>query len=225
MNEAETRAELLDPQLREAGWGTLLYPNADSDNTVLLVIALVAIILFMLMLFAAFIIVRSEKKTKTAASSKDKLGSGSPAAGNTTPHPEDGKTTEVRPTSAIKAHSFATNMAGPPSSDKWENINASSPRAILDQLPKLIQTLNWIVCFLAVTYFAWLNYSRLGSDLEKTSLYPYFVWLAILSPTCIAIAWLRLTGVRWLQCLLLFVPVTAAFGVIRIISSWLSACC
>ena len=87
----------------------------------------------------------------------------------------------------------------------------SAQRAIIGALPKDIQSLNWVACVILATSVAWLDYSRELYVLNRTSLYTYFVWLAVFSPACIAVAWLRLTGIKWRQALLLFIWVPAAF--------------
>jgi hypothetical protein len=64
------------------------------------------------------------------------------------------------------------------------------------------------------SYVAFLGFSRIQQILAPPFPIPlYFYWfaqtLAIISPTCIAVAWLRLTGWHWRPALLLFpyVPV------------------
>jgi len=80
----------------------------------------------------------------------------------------------------------------------------------LDKLPKEIKALNIVICFIVVTAIAFSNYSRNVNTLDQMPLRSYLNWLAWISPTGIAVAWLRLTGVSWRRALLLFifVPVT-----------------
>lgn len=188
----------------------MLYQNADSENTVLLVIALVAIVVFIFMLFAAFAIARSERKTQTAVPSKDDLESGSPAVESSILPPVDGTTTEVWPAGEIKARPFASFFSG----ERRQNAGASVESAQVDKSPKRIQTLNLAACFILATGFAWLNFSHVQHIVNATSLSPYFILLAIFSPTCISVAWLRLTGIKWRQSLTLFIWVPVAFGAI-----------
>src|SRR5215216_2026528 len=198
----------------------MLYQNADSEYTVIVVIALVAIVVFMLMLIATFAIFRSERKTKTAAPSKDELESGSPAVGDTILLPEDRTTTEVRPTSAIKVRSLAAGSAGLFSIDRRKDTSASGQGATIEKLSKDIKTLNWVACFTIASYIAFLGYDRLQYTLFPLLQLPGYYWFAkilpIISPTCIAVAWLRLTGIKWPQALLLFLFVPVGVFVISI---------
>lgn len=81
----------------------------------------------------------------------------------------------------------------------------------LDKLPKTIKLLNWIICFILTV-------------LETISTYRIYVYafppqisresaelIAWISPTCIAAAWLRITGISWRSILLflVLVPLTA----------------
>ena len=171
----------------------MLYQNADSGDSVLVVIALVAIIVFVLMMITAFAIVRSERKTQTPVPSKDDLESGSPAVESTILPPVDGATIEVKPDGEIKARPFAAFFSG----ERQKNAGASVESAQVDKSPKVIQTLNLVACFILATGFAWLNFSHVQHIVNATSLSPYFILLAIFSPICIAVAWLRLTGIKW----------------------------
>ena len=75
----------------------------------------------------------------------------------------------------------------------------------LDELPKELKALNMGICFIVVTAIAFANYSRIVNTLDQMPLRSFLNWLAWISPTCIAVAWLRLTGVSWRQALLLFI--------------------
>lgn len=76
------------------------------------------------------------------------------------------------------------------------------------------QTLNWEASFILASYVAFLGYFRIHNILAPPLPIPvYLYWglkiVAILCPTCMVVAWLRWTGVRWWQTLPLFplVPV------------------
>src|SRR4030067_2162166 len=74
------------------------------------------------------------------------------------------------------------------------------------------QTLKWEAGLLVASSVAFLGYFRIQTILAPPLLIPaYEHWalkiLAILSPTCIVIAWLRWSGVKWWLCLLLFLSV------------------
>ena len=75
----------------------------------------------------------------------------------------------------------------------------------LDKLPKELKVLNMVICFIVATALAFLNYSRIVNTLDQMPLRSFLNWLAWISPTCMAVAWLRLTGVPWRQALLLFI--------------------
>ena len=127
------------------------------------------------------------------------LESGSPAVGNTILLPED-RTTEVRPTSEIKALSLDAGLT------------------------RDIKILNWVVCLIIASYVAFLGYDRLQHYLFlllqlSSYFYGFAIILAFISPTCIAVAWLRLTGVRWRQALLLFPFVPVGVQVIYFIGN------
>src|SRR5688500_12993584 len=158
----------------------MLYQNADSGDSVLFVIALIAIIVFVLMMIAAFAIVRSERKTQIAVPSKDDLESGSPAVESTILPPVDGATIEVKPDGEIKARPFAAFFSG----ERQKNAGASVESARIDKSPKGIQTLSLAACFILATGFAWLNFSHVQHIVNATSLSPYFILPAILSPIC-----------------------------------------
>jgi hypothetical protein len=195
----------------------MLYQDADSGDTVLVAIALVAMAVFVLMLVTAFAIVRSERKTRSKIPSKDALEPGSPAAGNPRPLPEDERTTELRPQWYFRAPPLVAGIARLFARDAQKNAGVPGLWRTVDGGPNGLKTLNWVICSILATYFAWLNYSHVGHIINSSSLYPYFVLLAVLSPTCIAVAWLRLTGSSWSQSLKLFIWVTVGFGAIWLI--------
>jgi len=73
------------------------------------------------------------------------------------------------------------------------------------------------------SYVAFLGYSRIQQILAPPFPIPiYFYWFAqtltIISPTCIAVAWLRLTGMKWPPALLLFLYVLVGFMIIWLIA-------
>jgi hypothetical protein len=83
------------------------------------------------------------------------------------------------------------------------------------------QTLHWELSFIAASSVAFLGYARIHDILGPPLPIPaYAYWalklLAIISPTCIAVAWSRWMGVKWRLCLLLFLMVPAGM-----IATWL----
>lgn len=104
------------------------------------------------------------------------------------------------------------------SRDAWRNTWKSGLRVISQRFPQGIKTLNWVLCFVIASYVAWWNYSRELSSLNGTSLYPYLIALALLSPACLGVAWLRLTGLTWRRALSLLLWVPVAFGAILLLS-------
>lgn len=91
----------------------------------------------------------------------------------------------------------------------------------IESLPKGIQSPGWVICVILASTVASLYYFRELYNLNRTPLHIFFVWLAILIPTCIAVGWLRLTGIKWRQALLLFIWVPAVFwGVWLIFQLW-----
>lgn len=160
----------------------MLYQNADSGETVLVVIALVALAVFILMLFAVLAIVRSEGKTKDEA----------------------GKEHKTRLTAGGLARHFPQ--------DKPKRELTPRQRQIVESL----KTFNWWACCIIAAIVAFLGIDRLQENLLPLfRIVRYYYWfapiLAILSPACIALAWLRLTGVPWRKAIRLFlvVPVGA----------------
>lgn len=84
--------------------------------------------------------------------------------------------------------------------------------AKVERSPNGLQTLNWWVCFVIATYVAWSNYGRVQFLVGNTSLNFYFILLSMVSPTCFAVAWLRLTGLEWRRALRLFIWVSVTAG-------------
>jgi hypothetical protein len=98
------------------------------------------------------------------------------------------------------------------SQDKPEREPTARQGAILESL----KTLNWGACWIIASFVAFLGYDHLQQALLPLFQVPnYYSWsayiLAIMSPACVGVAWLRLTGVQWRQALglFLFVPVGA----------------
>lgn len=81
----------------------------------------------------------------------------------------------------------------------------------LDNLPKELKALNWGICFVIATGIALVGYFRTEAALPSSPIRTFLNWLSVISPICIAVAWLRLTGVRWQRALLLFIFVPVAF--------------
>jgi|SRR5215216_2508412 len=87
----------------------------------------------------------------------------------------------------------------------------------LDKTPKEIKIINWVICFMMATIMAFWGYSRIFQalfSLYSSPIHIYLEGLAVISPTCIAVAWLRITGLRWRHTLLLFLFVPMAFKAI-----------
>jgi len=87
------------------------------------------------------------------------------------------------------------------------------------------QTLKWEASFILASSVAYLGYFRVQNILAPPLPIPaYIYWalqiLAILSPSCIAVAWLRWTGVKWWQSLLLFLFVPVGVFTIHLVSAF-----
>jgi hypothetical protein len=88
------------------------------------------------------------------------------------------------------------------------------PARVFGTLHSWSQTLNWEASLLLASVLAFLGYFRIHAILGLPIPLPVYVFwalklLALVSPTCIAVAWLRWAGVQWATVLLLFpiVPV------------------
>ena len=92
----------------------------------------------------------------------------------------------------------------------------------LDRLPKALKILNMGICFVLATAIAISNYSRILNNLHPVLFGNSLNWLTWISPVCIAVAWLRLTGVRWRYALLLFIFVPAVLLLVQLIFSLLA---
>lgn len=114
-------------------------------------------------------------------------------------------------------HPPAAVQNSDPHEASLKNHDAPGWRMTLERSPITLKNLNWAVCFLAATYVASTEFWRVGFVVGDTSLKIYFALLAIISPTCFAVVWLRLTGTEWKHALRLFIWVAAAFGVISLI--------
>lgn len=89
----------------------------------------------------------------------------------------------------------------------------------LDKLPIEIKVLNWVICIIVATYLAFKSYFNVEFSMRN---FPLLDWLAIASPICIAVAWLRLTGIQWRYALLLFFIVPIVFMCILFIFGMLT---
>ncbi len=78
-----------------------------------------------------------------------------------------------------------------------------------NRLPLIIKTLIWFVCFALAAQSAVSGYFRIFQTMGSLL---NFIWLSIISPICIAVAVLRLAGVKWRHALLLFIfiPIVVA---------------
>jgi hypothetical protein len=85
-------------------------------------------------------------------------------------------------------------------------------------------SLNWVACFILASLLAFWGYSRIRGILGPPLPIPaYFYWFAIimtfLSPACIAVAWLRLTGTKWLPALLIIPSMPVGVLIILVLSA------
>jgi hypothetical protein len=83
------------------------------------------------------------------------------------------------------------------------------PAGIYRTLRSWSQTLNWEASLLLASMLAYLGYIRIDEILDPPIPLPgYLFWalkiIALISPGCIAVAWLRWTGVQSVTALLLF---------------------
>jgi hypothetical protein len=96
----------------------------------------------------------------------------------------------------------------------------------LDRLPTVVKTLNWTICVIIAACFAVFDYFNAQVAFPPNSpMRASFGWLALalISPICIAIAWLRLTGVKWRHAFLLFIFVPVVYkGILFILELLLS---
>ena len=90
------------------------------------------------------------------------------------------------------------------------------PAQIFRTLRSWSQTLNWEASLLLASVLAFLGYIRINEFFGPPIPLPaYLFWalklLALISPACLAVAWLRWSGVRWAIALNLFpiVPIGA----------------
>lgn len=82
------------------------------------------------------------------------------------------------------------------------------PAGIYRTLRSGSQTLNWEASLLLASVVAYLGYIRIDEILDPPIPFPgYLFWalkiMALVSPGCVAVAWLRWTGVQWATALLL----------------------
>jgi hypothetical protein len=171
------------------------YNNTDAGDPFLVVIAIVALILFLLMLLATFVVVRLEGRTKTAAGEEQEptpLRAGGEYAG-----PLARARSRVQENARVLAFS------------EW--FTARQPAIV-----RSFRTLSWRACCIVAPVVAFFGYGHVERTLPSVFQIPgYYYWtaaiLAIFSPACLAVAWLRLVGFPWRQALKLFllVPVGA----------------
>ena len=97
------------------------------------------------------------------------------------------------------------------------------------QIVAALRTFNWGTSCIIASIVAFFGYNHVQRTLLPVFQIPgYYYWsvytLAILSPLCIAIAWLRLTGIQWRWALGLFllVPVGAyvIWYIVNIVPYW-----
>ena len=99
------------------------------------------------------------------------------------------------------------------------------------EIVEWFQTLNWWACCIIASFVAFFGYDHVQRTLLPLFQVPgYYYWsayiLAILSPVCVAVAWLRLIGVRWRRtlALFLFVPMGAfvIWYVVNVVPYWIA---
>jgi hypothetical protein len=88
-----------------------------------------------------------------------------------------------------------------------------------------LNTLNWFVCLILASLVAYPEYARVRAILAPPLPIPvFFYWsalsLAALSPAWIAVAWLRLTGLKWLPALLLIPTMPAGIFMVWFVRRW-----
>jgi hypothetical protein len=97
------------------------------------------------------------------------------------------------------------------------------PAGVYRTLRSWSQTLNWEASLLLASVVAFLSYIHIGEILDPPIPLPvYLFWalkiIALISPSCIAVAWLRWNGVQWATALLLFPHVLVGAFTIWLIS-------
>ena len=97
------------------------------------------------------------------------------------------------------------------------------PARVFTTLRSWSQTLNWEASLLLAGVVAYLGYIRIDGILDAPIPLPaYLFWalkiIALISPGCIAVAWLRWTRVQWATALLLFPHVLVGAFTIWLIS-------
>ena len=160
------------------------YHNANSGDIFLVVVVLIALVIFVMMVLAAFMIVHSNDKTRNEA--------------------EVEKEHESRLTAGRNARRFTQDQS------KGER------QARQSEIVKAIKTLNWGTCCIVASIVAFVGYDHVQHSLLPLFPIPAYYSLsayilAIISPACVAVAWLRLTGLKWRRALtvFLFVPLGA----------------
>jgi hypothetical protein len=178
----------------------MLYQYADSGDSSLVVIAVIALIIFVLMLLVAFIIVRSEGKIEKKT------------------EPEE----EHTPPLAAEEDSRLLTQ----DNSKGEH-NSRRPA-----LGEPFKRLNWWACCIIASIVAFFGYDHVQRTLLPIFQIPdYYYWsatlLAILSPACLAVAWVRITGLQWRRALVLYllVPVGAfvIWYIVNIVPYWFAS--
>ena len=81
----------------------------------------------------------------------------------------------------------------------------------LDKLPRRTKIINVVVCFLLVVFISIIGFFHINGALLPNETPLSYYGVALVSPCCIAVAWLRLTGVQWRIALLLFILTPVAF--------------
>ena len=88
----------------------------------------------------------------------------------------------------------------------------------LDRIPEVFKSLNLALSFFVVIWIAFKNSSQIANTVHHTMpLRTFLDWLAWISPTCIAIAWLRITGIKWKQTILFFIALPIFYNMIKFI--------
>lgn len=89
----------------------------------------------------------------------------------------------------------------------------STWRSLCEERRAALKDPIWLISFFVILFAAWLNLLHQLYLVYGTSLYKYFVALAVLSLACFAVAFQRIIGRTWRRALLLFLWAPLVFGV------------
>jgi hypothetical protein len=81
----------------------------------------------------------------------------------------------------------------------------------LDTSPRKDKFRNAVICLIIVTCVALIGFNHINGALLPNETPLLYFLIALISPSCIAVGWLRLMGLKWRVALLLFVVPPVAF--------------